>query len=157
MQMNKQLSFHDKAVDIKLSDAAMRQAEKLDGTLLVEIQIYFSCMLGKRLAFYADQPIDGTWQVESGEFSALLKTARPLTDNIYLRFNPVMTKACSVSDYVGPPPVTDFDIKNKKPYVPCWLDIDFENGLWSGKYGWHDSDRSYANTKQVRGDAIRNG
>ena len=154
--MKKQLSFHGKAVDITLSDAATRQSEALASTLLVEIQVYFSCMLGKRLAFYADQPIKGTWQLEPDAFAELLKSAQPLTGNIHVRFNPVMTKACSVSDYIGPPPVTDFEIRNKTPYVPCWLDIDFADGLWSGSYGWHDSDKSYANTRQVRGEALRN-
>ena len=61
--MKKQLSFHGKTIDIDLSETAIRQSEKLDSKLLIEIQVYFSCMLGKRLAFYADQPIDGTWQV----------------------------------------------------------------------------------------------
>jgi len=154
--MKKQLCFHGKTVDIDLSETAIRQSKKLGSSLLIEIQVYFSCMLGKRLAFYADQPIEGTWQVEPDEFAELLETAQLLTDNVYVRFNPVMTKSCSASDYVGPPPVTDFDIRNKKPYVPCWLDIDFEDGMWSGEYGWHDSDKTYTNTKQVRGGAIRN-
>jgi hypothetical protein len=154
--MKKQLTFHDKTIDIALSDAAIDQSKKLGSQLLVEIQIYFSCMLGKRLAFYADQPMDGTWQVEQEQFDGLLDSAQSLADNIYLRFNPVMTKSCSVSDYIGPPPVTDFEIRNKTPYVPCWLKIDYRNGLWSGEYGWHNTDVTVSNTKQVRGDAIRN-
>ena len=154
--MNKQLIFHEKTIDITLSDAALRQSDKLNSKLLVEIQVYFSCLLGKRLAFYTDQPIDGTWQLQTEEFYELLKSAQSLTDNIHVRFNAVMTKACSTSDYIGPPPVTDFDIKNKKPYVPCYLNIDFDNGVWSGEYGWIKGETVRHNTKQVRGDALRN-
>jgi hypothetical protein len=154
--MHNQLNFHNKQLDVHLSDTAAQQSHLLSGVLLVEIQIYFSCMLGKRLAFYTDQPIEGTWQLDKTDFSNLLKSAQPVTDNIYVRFNAVMTKACSVSDYAGPPPVTDFDIPNKTPYVPCWLRLDFSHGLWSGEYGWHNSDSTHSNTKQIRGAAIRN-
>ena len=153
--MNEQLIFHDKAVDIKLSNAAIEQNQKLDSILLIEIQIYFSCLLGKRLAFYSEQSIEGTWKLNADEFSNILKTAQKLTDNIYVRFNTVMTKSCPVGDYIGPPPVTDFTIANQKPYVPGWLNVDYKNGQWAGQYGWHASDKTYANTKQVRAKALK--
>lgn len=152
--MHKQLIFHEKSVDVKLSNRADSQNQKLLFPLLIEIQIYFSCLLGKRLAFYTDQALDGAWQVEPELFSSMLDDARQLTDNIYIRFNTVMTKACPVSDYVGPPPVTDFKISNQKPYVPSWLNIDYKNGLWSGEYGWPASVAGQMNTKQVRGKPV---
>ena len=64
-----------------------------------------------------------------------------------------MTKACPVSDYIGPPPVTDFVITNQKPYVPSWLHIDYKKGEWFGEYGWRVSESGQANTRQVRGQA----
>ena len=83
----------------------------------------------------------------------MVNDAEQLTENIYVRFNTVMTKACPVSDYIGPPPVTDFIISNQKPYVPSWLNIDFDKDQWSGEYGWPASKVGQANTKQVRGQA----
>ena len=83
----------------------------------------------------------------------MIDDAEQLSENIYIRFNTVMTKACPVSDYAGPPPVTDFIINNQKPYVPSWLTIDFKKGVWSGEYGWPGSKQGQANTKQVRGEA----
>jgi len=148
--MQKQLIFHTKAVDIKLSKVAIQQNKKLDSILLVEIQIYFSCLLGKRLAFYSERSINGAWQLSAEELSDVLKNAQQLTDHIYVRFNTVMTKSCPVGDYIGPPPVTDFTINNQRPYVPNWLDIDFKNGQWCGQYGWSASDKKFNNTKQVR-------
>jgi len=152
--MTKQLTFHDKSVDIKLSKLAALQSQQLKSILIIEIQIYFSCLLGKRLTFYSEHELDEAWQLESEMFSSVLEEAQQLTDNIYVRFNTVMTKSCPVSDYVGPPPVTDFTIKNQKPYVPNWLNIDFNNGVWSGEYGWQASKPGYSNTKQIRGHAI---
>ena len=97
--------------------------------------------------------MDGAWRVEKETFAAMLDNAQKLTNNIYIRFNTVMTKACPVSDYVGLPPVTDFTIKNQKPYVPSWLNIDFRKGERSGEYGWPKSQTGQRNTKQVRGQA----
>lgn len=158
--MKKKLTFHEKSMMVKLSKAATEQSLKLDNILLIEIQIYFSCLLGKRLAFYTSSnvnnvSINGTWQVENELFTSMIEDAEQLTDNIYVRFNTVMTKSCPVSDYIGPPPVTDFTIRNQKPYVPNWLRIDFKKGLWSGEYGWPASQPGYKNTKQIRAEALR--
>lgn len=151
--MQKLLTFHEKSMTVKLSEQAVRQSTRLDSVLLIEIQIYFSCLLGKRLAFYTSTALNGAWQVEDELFASMINDAQQLTDNIYIRFNTVMTKACPVSDYAGPPPVTDFTISNQKPYVPSWLNIDFNNGEWSGEYGWPNSKTGQANTKQIRGQA----
>lgn len=151
--MKKQLTFHGKSMSVNLSDPAAQQSLKLENILLIEIQIYFSCLLGKRLAFYTDTELDGAWQVDKKQFASMVDDAQQLTEKVYLRFNTVMTKACPVSDYIGPPPVTDFTITNQKPYVPSWLTIDFKNNNWSGEYGWPASEAGQANTKQVRGQA----
>jgi len=151
--MNKQLTFHDRTIDIELSQASVNQSHQLSTRLIIEIQIYFSCLLGKRLAFYSEGPMNGTLQLDNEIFSSILKDAQQLTNNVYLRFNTVMTKDCPVSDYVGPPPVTDFTISNLKPYVPSWLKIDFTHNQWSGEYGWPATKANDANTKQVRSSA----
>jgi len=149
--MQSQLVFHKKTIDIKLSPAALSNSQQLQSKLIIEIQIYFSCLMGKRLAFYSDQNIHGTWQVENKEFNILLEDAQAINDNIFIRFNTVMTKSCPVSDQLGPPPVSDFKIKNQTPYVPSWLNIDFKDGQFCGEYGWPASESGYKNTKQVRG------
>jgi len=149
--MHEQLTFHKKSIDIKLSDTANEQQSKLNSVLLIEIQIYFSCLLGKRLAFYSEQALEGAWQLTPVEFKNAIESAQKLTNSIFVRFNTVMTKSCPVGDYIGPPPVTDFSIANQKPYVPNWLDIDYKNGQWSGQYGWHASEKNSSNTRQVRG------
>jgi len=152
--MNEILTFHNKEVDIKLSKNANEQSRQLDSILVIEIQIYFSCLLGKRLAFYSEQAVEGAWKLSADEMTDVLGKAQQLTDKIYIRFNTVMTKSCPVGDYIGPPPVTDFMIANQKPYVPNWLYIDYKNGLWSGQFGWQSSDKEYANTKQIRASAL---
>ena len=152
--MQKQLTFHEKTIEITLSESALRQSQKLNCILLIEIQIYFSCLLGKRLAFYTEQAQQGAWQVEPELFKEMLGDAQALSENLYIRFNTVMTKDCPVGDYIGPPPVTDFKITNQKPYVPSWLKLAYKNDSWSGEYGWKSSQKGQSNTKQVRGQAL---
>ena len=69
-------------------------------------RIYFSCLLVKRLAIYSDEPLDGAWQLEAGQFKELLNDSLNVSDKLFIRFNTVMTKMCPVDDYIGPPPKT---------------------------------------------------
>ncbi len=147
--MKNELTFHGKTMRVTLSDAAKKAATSLSTNLVIEIQVYFSCMLGKRLAFYTDQPLPGSYQLDTAQFAIILADSQPLADKLFVRFNTVMTVNCPVSDYDGPPPVTDFHIANKKPYVPDWLDVDFKNGVWRGEYGWAASDHAQRNTRQI--------
>ena len=148
--MKKDLVFHNKTIQIECSAKAEEMASKLSSPLVIEIQIYFSCMLGKRLAYYSDTPIPGAYQLEPDQFKEILDDSQQLTGNVYIRFNVVMTIDCSITDYVGPPPVTDFEIVNREVYVPHWLNIDVENGVFIGEYGWKSSKPGMENTKQVR-------
>jgi len=154
LSLQTELIFHKKVMDITFSKKAKLQCEKLSSNLLIEIQIYFSCLLGKRLAFYTDKEMKGTWKVDADLFVTMLDDSKKFSDNVFIRFNTVMTKDCPVSDYAGPPPVTDFKINNQKPYVPDWLKIDFKNDKWFGEYGWKSSKVGQLNTRQVRGSSI---
>jgi len=147
--MENTLTFHSKNIDIQLSAAAEKQSKLLTSTLVIEIQIYFSCLLGKRLAFYSHDSIDNAYPLEKENFLEILADSQAITENVKLRFNTVMTKSCSVSEHAGPPPVTDFKIANQKPYVPNWLTIDYKNGIWSGKYGWDMDNKNISNIKQI--------
>ena len=70
--MKGELTFHGKTMSVVLSDAAKKAATSLSSSLIIEIQVYFSCLLGKRLAFYADQPMLGCYQLEATQFAAMV-------------------------------------------------------------------------------------
>ncbi len=153
--MTKELVFHGRSIQTSYSSKAKEIAAQLSNPIVIEIQIYFSCMLGKRLAYYSDAPIPGTYQLEANQFKDIIEDSQHLTGKIYIRFNTVITKSCLVSDYIGPPPVTDFPIVNKEVFVPNWLNIDFAKGVFTGEYGWTESEPGRSNTFQVRGASIR--
>jgi len=82
--MRKELTFQGKVVVIEWSKKADEMAHKLNSPIIMEIQIYFSCMLGKRLAHYSDAPIPGAYQLETNQFKEILEDSQQLTGNIYL-------------------------------------------------------------------------
>lgn len=153
--MQKTVMFHGKSVDVTLTPRAAKMCKAVVGQLILEVQVYFSCVLVKRVAIYADAPQDGTWQLEPEQFAALLQQSQPLCDRLSVRFNTVMTTICPVTDYLGPPPVTDFKIHREGAYVPRWLTVDYRDGKWFGDYGWHASSRGDSNTVQIRAGAIK--
>ena len=119
--MHKELFFHNKPVSIEVTASAMKAMEQLQSPLLIEMELYFSCMIRKRVRFHTDY---------------MNEAAQQLTDNVFVSFHTVMTKTCSVADYDGPPPVTDFPIQKIESFVPHWLTIDFRHGEWQGEYGY---------------------
>lgn len=153
--MKKELTFQGKIIKVEYSKKSEELAHKLNSPLVMEIQIYFSCMLGKRLAYYCGSPISGAYQLETDQFKEILEDAQQLTENIYIRFNIVMTIDCPVSDCIGPPPITDFKIVGSEVYVPSWLSIDAENEMFTGEYGWKSSQAGLKNTRQIRGTVLQ--
>ncbi len=153
--MKKELHFQGKKIQIEYSQKADEMAHQLNTPMVMEMQVYFSCMLGKNLAYYSGSSIAGAYQLEPSLFKELLEDSQQLTGNIYLRFNIVMTKDCPVAGCIGPPPVTDFAIVGSEAYVPRWLNIDFYDGIFTGEYGWKSSPTGQRNTKQVRGKELQ--
>ncbi len=148
--MQQTLTFHDSPVSIHLSPAAVAAAAALHTPIILEMQLYFSCVLVKRMAIYARDPLPGTMQLEAAAFDELMLSSQPLTERLLVNFHTVMTSVCLVSDYAGPPPLTDFEISNKSAYVPRWLNIDYRDGMWFGYYGWSETDKRNSGTVQIR-------
>ena len=115
------LTLHGKSVDIHLTRAAEAALARRASPLVVEMELLFSCLLRKRVLF-----------------GGAPAGANPVNDRLAVRFRPIMTRHCNVSDNDGPPPSDDFPIANPRPYVPNWLRIDFRRGEWVGEFGYAD-------------------
>ena len=108
-----------KHVLVEWSSAADRKLKSLAEPLLVEMELYFSCLIRKAVRFGAD--------AKASSFAE----AAP---NLRIGFRPVMTRACSVNDFTDSPPLTDFLIVKPEAYVPRRVAIDFKNGKWIGDF-----------------------
>ena len=113
------LHFYDRDTQVMLTPAAEKAMQNMQAPLTAEMELYFSCLLRKKVRFYADR---AEGQILGGQ--------------LHIAFRPVMTAVCG-NDYIGDePPVTDFPIVKPAPYVPKWLKLDFSHGQWQGEFGY---------------------
>ena len=111
-----------RAVDVVVSDTASRELTKRSTPLIAEMELYFSCLIRKKVRFHDLSPDLAAIQV---------------LDKLSIAFHPVMTAACG-NDYEGDePPLTDFPIKNPEAFVPHWLRIDYHHNQWQGEFGFN--------------------
>lgn len=121
--LNHQIELQGKPLEVVLSNAARNALSRRTQALGVEMELYFSCLLRKKVRFH---------EHHHGENSAAVN------DRLHISFRPVMTAACG-KDYAGEePPLTEFPISNRQAYIPHWLHIDFRNGQWLGEFGYYN-------------------
>jgi len=116
-----------KKVLVEWSASADNKLQDLAEPLLVEMELYFSCLIRKAVRFGRD--------AHMGDFSSA-------GTRLKIGFRPVMTKACRVSDFEGAPPLEDFPIVKPEAFVPKRLTIDYRKGKWSGDFFLQKSQRA---------------
>ena len=118
--MQKQIEIKGKKVVVNLTKAAEKALSSRDKTLVAEMELYFSCLIRKQVRFKENLEGDLT----------------NVSENLSVRFRPVMTKSCGI-DYEGDePPLEDFPIEKPEAFVPHWLNIDYKKNEWIGEFGF---------------------
>ncbi len=115
------ITLHDKTLEVKLSSAAERALKRRERPLAAEMELLFSCLLRKRV-----------------RFGDAVEADTLVNDRLAVRFRPIMTRKCSVSEAGASPPSESFPLENPRPYVPNWLTIDYRHGEWVGNFGYAD-------------------
>ncbi len=105
---------------MRLSRAA--QAALTAGTLVVEMELYFSCLIRKRVLFPPAPHADATCAM--------------LDERLTVCFRPVMTRQCAVSGVQDSPELETFPIQRPDAFLPKWLALNFHHGNWSGEFGY---------------------
>lgn len=119
--MKQQIEISGHHVDVEWTHAAEKAMARQEKCLYAEMELYFSCLIRKKVRFYDSLAEDDVVYVN---------------DKLAVRFRPVMTQFCG-TDYEGDePPVTDFPIQRAESFTPRWLKIDFSNGEWTGEFGF---------------------
>ena len=119
LQLN--TTLEDKPFRVTLSEAAQCALAQRSTPLIAEMELYFSCLLRLRVRFY-----------ERDEGAS----ATPINAQLSVRFRPVMSRRCDLHEVKGKPPLDDFPLVKRAPYVPHWLRLDFKKGAWVGKFGY---------------------
>ena len=127
------IEINGRTVAIELSKAAIKALAQRSTPLLAEMELYFSCLIRKKVRFRDALDADQSHDQGGGENSA---TTVKLSEHLQVCFRPVMTRVCG-KDYEGDePPLTDFPIVNAPAYVPRWLHIDYRKKQWQGEFGF---------------------
>lgn len=120
--MDIEIVIDDKPLMVHLTHAAEAALRQRTSPLVAELELYFSCMIRKRVRFHTVVRSDRT------------VTA---TENLSVSFRPVMTEQCGLdTDTDEKPLLADFPIVRPAAYVPHWLRIDYKGGEWVGEFGY---------------------
>jgi len=119
--MQTTIEIDGKPVQVSTSKEADMILSHRSLALNVEMELYFSCLLCKKVRFLANKS-ESTPSV-------------PINDKLSVSFRPVTLRECSPED-AEERPIADFPIVKKKPYIPKWLHIDFRFGHWFGEFGY---------------------
>ena len=122
--MDTTIHIDDRPVRVRVSDRAVQALADRNEPLVAEMELYFSCLIRKRVVFRDGDTAEG---------------ATPAANGLAVRFRPVMTRHCGL-DYEGDePPITDFPIVKEAPFVPKWLTVDYRDGEWIGEFGYREA------------------
>lgn len=121
--MGKTLRLGERELELRLSARAEEQLARQRPALDIEMELYFSCLIRKRVHFRT-RPNDG------------VAVRAALTDNVSVSFRPVTTRACSVREAGEAPGVVTLPLVRPHAFTPKWLALDYARGAWSGNFGY---------------------
>lgn len=119
------IALGDRALELRLSPRATAALAAPGAPLAIEMELYFSCLLRKRVYFRTEARADVAAQAR-------------LNERVTVSFRPVMTKACSVREAEGAPELETFPLKRVAAFTPHWLALDYRAGRWTGDFGFAD-------------------
>lgn len=106
---------------VEWTPAAGRELARRSTPLIVELELYFSCLVKKFVHFREDSR--GRETVSAGE-------------KIRLYFRPVTSTACSfeVAERLGRQPEMDIDTPATRRIAPKRVSLDHVGGAWRGSF-----------------------
>lgn len=110
-----------KFLDVNISQRAHKALNKLGTPIYVELELYFSCLIRKRV-------LVSTQKVESRKYISPY-------ERVNVTFSPVMTKACEINPNQTPE-LVEFPIKKPDAYLPKWLTLDYRQNEFIGEFGY---------------------
>ena len=121
--------FHHKdSIDIRGKNMAImysKRAEKAlkerDTSLIAELQLYFTCVVQKRVVFHEQTDLETI-------------TANP---HLKIAYHTVQSNACDPVEFADKHPVKkELNSKGAKSMRPSLFKIDYKNGEWIGDFSF---------------------
>ena len=118
-RFRKVIDFHGKALCVAWTGRAEREVNRRQAALIVEMQIYFSCVVQKRVLFHDHTDLP-TQDVDS-KFKLMLR--------------PVEAASCDPVAFANHHPVShEYTSKGAQGFRPSRLELDFKDGQWTGTF-----------------------
>ncbi len=113
--------INGKNVEVEWTPVAAREMAKRQSPLIVELELYFSCLVKKFVHFRED---------------SRGKPIAVASDKLHLYFRPVTSTACSfeVAERLGRQPEIEIDSKAVRQIAPKRVSIDHVDGEWCGSF-----------------------
>jgi hypothetical protein len=117
--LNNTIEINGRSVSVEWTKAAARELTRRTQPLVVELELYFSCLVKKFVHFHETPPQRDTIAV---------------SDKLAVFFRPVTSTACSfeVAGRLGRQP--EIDTANVRKIAPKRVKLDFVRGAWQGNY-----------------------
>jgi len=113
------ISLRNNHLTVSWTNRAERALQARKEPLIVEMQLYFSCMVKKRVLFHDKTELETV----------------PVSDQLRVLFRPVQSDQCSPEEFAAKHPVKqEFKTPNSVKMKPKSLEIDFKKGQWVGNY-----------------------
>ena len=119
--LNSNVVINNRTVAVEWTKSAAGELAKRTQPLVVEMELYFSCLVKKFVHFHETPPDRKTIAV---------------SDKLVVFFRPVTSTACSfeVADRLGRQPEIELDNHNVRKMAPKRVKIDFVRGHWQGDF-----------------------
>lgn len=115
------VSINGKPLAVEWTRSAARELANRSQPLIVELELYFSCLVKKFVNFHDAAPGRETTQV---------------TDKLHLYFRSVTSTACTmeVAERLGRQPETELDTTTARKLAPKRIRLDFSRGQWQANF-----------------------
>ena len=115
------IDIRGKKMAIMYSRRAEKELEKRDTSLIAELQLYFTCVVQKRVVFHEQTDLETI-------------TANP---NLKIAYHTVQSNACDPVEFADKHPVKkELNSKGAKSMRPSLFKIDFKKGEWIGDFSF---------------------
>ncbi len=117
--LGRTISFHGAELEVVWTRRAEHELKKRERPLIIEMQLYFSCVVKKRVLFHektADNSV-------------------PVTQGIAVQFRAVQASSCDPVEFARHYPVAQTLTSNAAMRMrPHRMELDFRRGQWCGEF-----------------------
>lgn len=112
--------INQREVGVSWTGRAEKELQRSDRALVVELQLYFSCMVKKRVLFH-HQPV---------EFDSIR-----VNDKMEIAFQPIASAVCDPQEFAASyPQGKNLSAGKAARMVPRTVEIDYRLGNWEGQF-----------------------